>query len=103
MDKYNLLSSKKDIERICQEENISYLGVFGSYARGENREDSDVDILYEYDDSVSRSKSLLDVAKLKIKLEDLLKKKVDIASRKNLKPLLKPYILSDLVTLYEKN
>lgn len=96
----DLFPSPEALKHLCEEEDIAYLGLFGSYARGEARPDSDVDILYEFDHD--STKSLFDVVHVKQKLEDMLGKKVDVASRHHLKPLLKPYILPDVVTLYEK-
>jgi predicted nucleotidyltransferase len=70
---------------------ISYLGIFGSWARGEQRPDSDIDILVEFDGAVD----LLDVAGLKADLEDHLGHRVDLAQRKLLKPRLAPAILAE--------
>lgn len=84
-----------------QKHGISYLGLFGSYARGEENTDSDVDLLIDFKEG--EKKSLFDLADMKIQLEDTLNKKVDIAMRGRVKKILEPYILKDLVTLYEKN
>jgi len=86
------------LARICTKHDISYLGLFGSYARGEQREDSDIDLLVDFD----ARKTLFGVMRAKIDFEDLLGREVDVAIRKNLKPLIRPYIEQDLVTLYEK-
>jgi len=64
-------------------------GVFGSYAIGKIRRKSDVDMLVKF----SGKKSLLDLAGLKIELEEELGKKVDILTYKSLHPLLKDKIL----------
>ena len=65
--------------------------IFGSFIRGEMREDSDIDILVEF----KGEKSLLDLAGLKIELEELLGKKVDVLTYNSLHPLLKDKILSE--------
>ena len=65
--------------------------IFGSFIRGEMREDSDIDILVEF----KGEKSLLDLAGLKIELEELLGKKVDVLTYNSLHPLLKHKILSE--------
>jgi len=65
--------------------------IFGSFIRGEMREYSDIDILVEF----KGEKSLLDLAGLKIELEELLGKKVDVLTYNSLHPLLKHKILSE--------
>ena len=65
--------------------------IFGSFIRGEMTEYSDIDILVEF----KGEKSLLDLAGLKIELEELLGKKVDVLTYNSLHPLLKDKILSE--------
>jgi len=70
---------------------IRRASVFGSFARGEEREDSDIDILVEFEDG----KSLLDLVGLKMDLEEALGRKVDVLTYKSLHPLLKDRILQE--------
>ena len=65
--------------------------IFGSFARGEMRESSDRDILVEFEGE----KSLIDLAGLKIELEELLGMKVDVLTYNSLHPLLKERILRE--------
>ena len=65
--------------------------VFGSLARGEIQEDSDIDLLVRF----KGEKSLLDLAGLKIDLEELLGEKVDVLTYDSLHPLLKDRILGE--------
>jgi predicted nucleotidyltransferase len=65
--------------------------IFGSFVRGEMQETSDLDILVEF----KGEKSLLDLAGLKIELEELLGRKVDVLTYDSLHPLLKENILSE--------
>jgi len=85
---------------IFQEVGFTYAGIFGSVARGEATTDSDVDFLYDH--PVDFKFTLFDLAGLKIKLEDSLGLKVDLARLGNLKPRVASYIKNDLITLYEK-
>jgi len=62
---------KQRILPILQKYNIKRAGLFGSYARGEMREDSDIDILVEIADDIS----LLDFVGIKLEIEDILGKK----------------------------
>jgi len=70
---------------------IRRASVFGSFARGEEREDSDIDILVEFEEG----KSLLDLVGLKMDLEEALGRKVDVLTYKSLHPLLKDRILQE--------
>ena len=85
----------KKILPILKHHDITKAGIFGSYARAENTETSDIDILVEF----NGEKSLLDLAGLKIALEELLKMKVDLLTYKSLNPLLKDRILSEQVVI----
>jgi hypothetical protein len=87
------------IQSICKENDIQYLGLFGSYARNEARQDSDIDLLVEF----RTIKSFFELARIKKTLEKTLDKKVDLVLKKSLKDSLKPFIYQDLQPLYEEN
>ena len=80
---------------ILKEAGITRAAVFGSYVRGEENNDSDIDILVDYPSGIS----LFDVAELRYKLEDILGKPVDLVGYKTLKPRLKQQILSEQVEI----
>ena len=80
---------------ILKEAGVTHSAIFGSYVRGEETEDSDVDILVDY----PKGYSLFDVVALQHKLEDALGKSVDLVGFKNIKPRLKQYILSEQIPL----
>lgn len=69
--------------------------LFGSYVRGEARENSDIDILVEF----PKGKSLLDLVALERKLKESLGKKVDVLTYKSISPLLKEYIQRDQIQI----
>jgi len=69
--------------------------LFGSVVRGEMSEDSDIDLLVEFEGR----KSLLDLAGLKIELEEKLKRDVDVLTYKSLHPLLRERILREKVDI----
>ena len=77
--------------------NPIYIGLFGSYARNEETENSDIDILYEFQNTTY---SLFDLMDLEEALRLKLNKKVDLVSRKYMNRHLKPYIEDDLKTLF---
>ena len=72
------------------------IGIFGSVARGENTENSDIDILYRLKDTVG----LFNLVRIKDRLEEKLNRKVDLVSEKYIHPKLKPYIMNDLIIIY---
>ncbi|WP_292364732.1 MULTISPECIES: nucleotidyltransferase family protein [unclassified Methanoculleus] len=69
---------------------VRRIGVFGSFVRGEEREESDIDILVEFEEGGRSFDTYMD---LKFFLEDLFKRRVDLVDRDVVKPGLAPYIL----------
>lgn len=84
-------SIKKKILPILKRQNVLKAAIFGSVARGEMKKRSDIDILVK----LSKNKSLLDLAGLKIELEEKLGKKVDLVEYSILPPLAKNRILKE--------
>ena len=82
---------KKKILPILRKNDVNRASLFGSVVRGEATEESDIDLLVEFKDE----KSLLDLAGLKIELEELMGKKVDVLTYNSLHPLLKDRILRE--------
>ena len=73
---------------------VSKIGIFGSFARGEERPDSDVDILVTF----QRDRKTFDnFMGTKFYLEDLFQRKVDLVTDAALKPLIRDPILQDVV------
>jgi predicted nucleotidyltransferase len=75
---------------------VKRASIFGSVARGEATGDSDIDLLIEFEGR----KSLLDLAGLKIELEESLGRKVDVLTYKSLHPLLRDRILEEEEALF---
>jgi uncharacterized protein len=71
---------------------IKTLGIFGSYSRGDFDNNSDIDILVEFEKPVG-----LEFIDLADELENLLQKKVDLVSKKAIKPRYFSSINSDLI------
>jgi uncharacterized protein len=72
---------------------VASLALFGSFARGEQTSESDVDLLVEFNGPIG-----LEIVDLVEYLENLLRvKKVDLISRKYLKPHYRPYIEADAI------
>ena len=78
--------------------NPERIGIFGSYAREEDSENSDIDILVRFKETIS----LLDLARIHRELSNALGKKVDVVTEPALKnEKLKRYIYQDLQIIYE--
>ena len=71
---------------------VSRLALFGSYARGEQRSDSDVDILVDVDPSIG-----LEFVSMADKIEGLIGVPVQVVSRRAVKPRMLKHIEKDLI------
>lgn len=80
---------------LAREYGITELGVFGSYVRGEQRADSDVDILIALEEPPRMD--LFDLVNLEDHLSRLLGANVDIAIKENLRRRIGQRILSEVV------
>ena len=74
---------------------LTKIGLFGSVSRGDNRIDSDIDILFEIDDK--KKFSMFQYLKLNKFLEENLHSQIDLVRESTIKEALKPYIKKDLI------
>lgn len=84
-----------DINRlidICRKNDVSMIGIFGSMARGETTEKSDVDLLVRF----GKKKSLLALVRLDRELSTALGRKVDLLTESAISPYLRDRILGEL-------
>jgi len=86
---------KRKILPILQHYEIKRAGLFGSCVRGEIREDSDIDILVEIEKDIS----LLDFVGIKLEIEEVLGRKIDLVEYSTIKPLLEKRILNEQVVI----
>ncbi|HEY4032532.1 MAG TPA: DUF433 domain-containing protein [Ktedonobacteraceae bacterium] len=80
----------KQILPVLKQAEVKKAALFGSYVRGDNNENSDVDILVD----LPRGKTLLDLVGLKQDLEEILQRKVDVVGYGAIHPLLRDSILA---------
>ena len=74
------------------------VGIFGSYARGEQNQDSDLDVLVQFREHIS----LLTLVQIEQELSDVLGISIDLVTENSVRnPRLKKYIENDLITIYE--
>ncbi len=81
---------------ILKDECVLRSSIFGSFARGENNSESDVDILVE----LGKPTGFFGFVRLQRKLEETLGRKVDLLTYKSIYPPLKKYIEEDEVLIY---
>jgi len=91
---------KQSIIPILKKHGVQKAALFGSFVRGEQREDSDIDILVEFKDR--DKKTLLDLIGMELELKDFFNRKVDVLTYNSIHPLLKKYILSEQEVFYEE-
>ena len=83
---------------LCRQYHVRELSVFGSAARGEMRPDSDIDLLVEF---IPEAKvNLFEYSGLMLDLSKLIGRKVDLVSKKGLKPLIRASVLKEARLLY---
>ncbi|MBN1323907.1 MAG: nucleotidyltransferase family protein [Methanotrichaceae archaeon] len=71
---------------------VRRIGIFGSYARGEEKETSDVDVLVEFENPTFRN-----FMGLVFFLEELLGREVDLVTIKGLSPYIRPHVEGEVV------
>jgi uncharacterized protein len=74
---------------------VEKIGVFGSYARGDQKKRSDIDFLVTFDETIG----LFTLSGLYIYLQEQLGRKVDVIPFNSLRPELRKYVLKDLIYL----
>lgn len=87
---------RSQIIHILQQAGVTRCSFFGSFAKGTEKEESDIDIMVE----LPKDKTLLDLIDLKLILEEKLGKKVDVITYASVSPFLKPIISKEEIPLY---
>ena len=93
----NLDKIKEKISPILEKSDVNRLFVFGSFARGEENENSDLDLIVEFN---NEDKSLLDVIGLELDLEEVLGRKVDLLTRGGIYHRLKDRIERESIRIF---
>jgi hypothetical protein len=82
---------------VCRQNDVVKVGVFGSLARGEANEQSDIDLIVEF----SKRKSLLALVAFERQLSLTLGRKVDLLTEAALSPYLRDRIMREIEVIYE--
>ena len=95
-----VVQTKEDIVAVLRENHlriqalgVKRLGLFGSFVRGEQSEESDVDVLVEFDCDQKTFDHFMELAFL---LEDLLHRRVELVTPEALSPHIGPHILKEV-------
>lgn len=95
MQKQDILNYLKSNQEYYHNQfGVQFIGLFGSFARDEANENSDIDILYKIEKD--KKLSMFKYLKLTKQLEENLHKKIDLVRDETLKPQLKSYIQKDI-------
>ena len=93
--KQELEEIKRKLVPILKQNKVTRAGIFGSYARGEQDRKSDVDILIEINDKVG----LVEFIGLKIAIQELLGKKIDLVEYDTIRPEIRENIIRDEISI----
>ena len=83
------------IREVAARHGASQVRVFGSFARGTQQNDSDLDLLVD----LAPGRSLLDLIAIQQDLEDLLGRRVDVVTTRSLSPYFRDSVLKDAIPL----
>jgi hypothetical protein len=86
------------LAEVCRRYGVKELSLFGSSARGEMRPESDVDIMVEFEPGVRIG--LIKFESLVDELESLAGRRVDLVTKRGLKPWVRPGVLKDARVIY---
>lgn len=98
MNLEELRKYKPQIEEIAQKYGVTDIRVFGSVARGDAREDSDVDLLANF----PKGTTYFDLFDIKKEIEDTIDNKIDLLSYNGVNKYMKDDILKESMDLDEK-
>ena len=93
----DLAKYNKIIREICKKNDITFLGLFGSTARGDEKSASDVDLMVRF----TERKSLLDIVRIEREFTEAVGTEVDLLMEASIHKYLKKQILSDLKVIYD--
>lgn len=97
-DVLSLDDIKNTVIPFCSEYPIRKIGVFGSYARGQADEESDIDLVVDFESEIG----LLEFSGLKVRLENALKKKIDLVEPETMFESIRINMEKEVIVIYEK-
>lgn len=88
---------QQELIQIARNHNLSFLALFGSFARGTATPESDVDVAVRFAEPID----LLEFVGIRLEMEAVLRRPVDLIPVDNVYPFVRESMMQDLVVLYE--
>lgn len=92
---------QEEIDAFCKANHITSLAVFGSVLRDDFREDSDIDLLVEFDPNVRTG--LFAISEMQRELSDMFNRKVDFVPRNGLKEVIRDSVIASSRLIYSES
>jgi predicted nucleotidyltransferase len=86
--------------RICEENDVVFMSVFGSFVRGQEKRGSDIDVAIEFDRN--SKKDLFDLVRLERDLGKIFRRKVDLGIFSSISPYIIDEVKKEMKVIYEK-
>jgi len=91
---------EEKLAKICEENDIIFMAIFGSFVKGEQKKKSDIDIAIEFNEN--KGKSLLDLVHIEYELRKVFKRKVDLGIFSSISPYIIEDVKKEMQVIYEK-
>ncbi len=98
MNSFEALETLRRSEQALRDRGVMHAALFGSVARGDNRYDSDIDIMIEIDPDVRMT--VFEYVDLKDHIAALFDEPVDVVNREGLKPHVRPAATADAISAF---
>src|ERR1700760_4790307 len=98
MNSREILSKLRENEPALRARGVTHAALFGSCARGDNRPDSDIDIMVEFDSAAHVT--VFNYAGLKDYIASLFDRRVDVVNRDGDKPYVRPAAMADAIYVF---
>ena len=91
--------TKAKIAELCKKHRVRELSLFGSRSRGDNRPDSDFDLLVDF--LPDAGIGLIEYSRMQIDLAEIMEQNVDLVTKTGLKPYVRDNVLAEAMIVYE--
>jgi predicted nucleotidyltransferase len=91
---------EEQLTKVCEANGIALMAIFGSFARGKQNSQSDVDLAIEFDKN--SGKSLFDLVRLEFEFSRIFKRKVDLGTINSINPHVVKQVKKEMRVIYEK-
>ncbi len=91
MTKEKIKEIIREHKEILKKYKVKSVALFGSYVRNEQKEDSDIDLLVEFEEDTYHN-----FINLIFSLEELLRKEITVVTKEDLSPYIQPYVLKEI-------